>query len=268
MMAEMTCGDLFAGIGGFSLGFERAGFETAWQMEIDKFARAILERHFPGMRRTFDVREAINQGLGPVDVVCGGDPCPIRSRARGRRASIQPDLAGYFLAVVGRLRPRWVVRENVPAPDAGDFAAALVALGYRTVAVRLRAEDVLPQARTRDFIVGCSVDRAAWRFEQAVSDAEDGPGDGAARSPAEAKTHCLTAHPRRLAEDTYCLEPGIGLRSLAADEREALQGFPVGWTRGLSWTRRCMLIGNAVPPPLAEWIARQIWACEFEGSKP
>jgi hypothetical protein len=42
-----TMGSLFAGIGGFDLGFERAGFKTKWQVEIDPYCRKVLEKHFP-----------------------------------------------------------------------------------------------------------------------------------------------------------------------------------------------------------------------------
>ena len=53
----MTVGSLFSGIGGFDLGFERAGFEIAWQVEIDPFCRAVLAQHWPDVRRYEDVRE-------------------------------------------------------------------------------------------------------------------------------------------------------------------------------------------------------------------
>jgi DNA (cytosine-5)-methyltransferase 1 len=63
---------------------------------------------------------------------------------------------------------------------------------------------------------------------------------------------------RLAAEDTYCFEPGIGLRVLAAEEAEALQGFPRGWTAGFSERRRRSLVGNAVTVDAAEWIGRRI----------
>lgn len=47
----MTFGSLFAGIGGFDLGFERAGLECRWQVEIDPYCRRVLAKHWPDVRR-------------------------------------------------------------------------------------------------------------------------------------------------------------------------------------------------------------------------
>src|SRR5688500_3932992 len=54
---RLTLGSLFAGIGGFDLGFERAGIVTRWQAEIDPSCRDILARHVPDATRYADVRE-------------------------------------------------------------------------------------------------------------------------------------------------------------------------------------------------------------------
>jgi hypothetical protein len=70
---SLTVGSLFAGIGGFDLGFERAGFEIKWQVEIDPFCRRVLEKHWPNVTRYFDVRKVRNPER--VDVICGGFPC-------------------------------------------------------------------------------------------------------------------------------------------------------------------------------------------------
>ena len=51
----LTHGSLFAGIGGFDLGFERAGIKTIWHVEIDPFCRKVLEKHWPGIQRFQDV---------------------------------------------------------------------------------------------------------------------------------------------------------------------------------------------------------------------
>jgi DNA-cytosine methyltransferase len=54
---KLTYGSLFAGIGGFDLGFDRAGLECKWQVEIDDFCTAVLEKHWPDVTRYRNVRE-------------------------------------------------------------------------------------------------------------------------------------------------------------------------------------------------------------------
>ena len=56
-MNTLTLGSLFAGIGGFDLGLERAGMKTAWQVEIDDDCNQVLERHWPNVKRYRDIRE-------------------------------------------------------------------------------------------------------------------------------------------------------------------------------------------------------------------
>lgn len=80
----MTFGSLFAGIGGFDLGFERAGLQCKWQVEINEFCRKVLAKHWPDVRRHDDVRTFPPAGdEWRVDVICGGFPC---QDAAGREA--------------------------------------------------------------------------------------------------------------------------------------------------------------------------------------
>lgn len=113
----MNVGSLFSGIGGFDLGFERAGMRVSWQVEQDAYCRAVLARHFPDAARLEDVREVGAGTLDPVDLVCGGFPCQDLSIA-GRGAGIDGARSGLwseFARIVRELRPRYVVVENVPA---------------------------------------------------------------------------------------------------------------------------------------------------------
>ena len=56
-MRQLTHGSLFAGIGGFDLGFERAGIKTVWQVEIDPFCRKVLEKHWPEATRYENIQK-------------------------------------------------------------------------------------------------------------------------------------------------------------------------------------------------------------------
>lgn len=151
----MTVGSLFSGVGGIDLGFQRAGFEIAWQVEIDPWARRVLAKHWPDVKRHDDVRtfcrmasdmkecshgcdelwceiceahffecqcvgiSEFGDEWGSVDVIVGGDPCQENSNARRSAETINPSLGAEFIRIVDRLRPRFVVREN-PATVRAD----------------------------------------------------------------------------------------------------------------------------------------------------
>ena len=114
---QVTFGSLFAGIGGFDLGFERAGMVCKWQVEIDDYATRVLAKHWPGVHRERDIRQCGSQNLQRVDVICGGFPCQDISYA-GRGAGLAGERSGLFfeaVRLVRQLRPRAVVLENVAA---------------------------------------------------------------------------------------------------------------------------------------------------------
>lgn len=116
-MSTLTFGSLFAGIGGFDLGFERAGFECRWQVEIDDYATKILEKHWPKVHRQRDIRECNSGNLERVDCIIGGFPCQDISYA-GRGAGLAGERSGLFfeaVRLVRELQPRAVVLENVAA---------------------------------------------------------------------------------------------------------------------------------------------------------
>jgi DNA (cytosine-5)-methyltransferase 1 len=114
-MDKLTFGSLFAGIGGFDLGFERAGMVCKWQVEINDYATRVLAKHWPSVHRERDIRECGSHNLKAVDVICGGFPCQDISYA-GRGAGLDGERSGLFfeaLRVVCELQPRAVVLENV-----------------------------------------------------------------------------------------------------------------------------------------------------------
>ncbi len=114
---SLTFGSLFAGIGGFDLGFERAGMVCKWQVEIDDYANRVLAKHWPNVHRERDIRQCGRHNLEPVDVICGGFPCQDISYA-GQGAGLDGERSGLFfeaVRVVRELRPRIVVLENVAA---------------------------------------------------------------------------------------------------------------------------------------------------------
>ena len=108
--------DLFSGIGGFSLGLERAGMETVAFCEIEAYPRAILKKHWPHVPIFKDVRK-LNKDVfdEKVDVICGGFPCQDISRA-GKGQGLAGQRSGLwseFARIVGEFRPNYVIVENV-----------------------------------------------------------------------------------------------------------------------------------------------------------
>jgi DNA (cytosine-5)-methyltransferase 1 len=156
---SLTIGSLFSGIGGLDLGLEWAGLgPVVWQCEIDPFCRAVLAKHWPDAKRYDDVR-SIDGFTQRVDVICGGFPCQDISDA-GKRAGIDGERSGLwseYARIVGILRPRFVVVENVAAllgRGMGRVLGDLAALGYDAEWSTLRASDIgAPHRRERVFIV-------------------------------------------------------------------------------------------------------------------
>ena len=101
--------DLFSGIGGFSLGLERAGFQTVAFCEIDPFCRQVLKKHWPDIPVFEDVRTL--DYAGSVDVITSGDPCQRDSRANQSRDG--QTMWPYTFAQIRKHRPIYVLRENV-----------------------------------------------------------------------------------------------------------------------------------------------------------
>jgi DNA (cytosine-5)-methyltransferase 1 len=120
--------DLFSGIGGFSLGLERAGMETVAFCEIEEYPRKVLAKHWPDVPIYNDVRELTNErlradGITGIDVICGGFPCQDISTA-GNQAGIgegtRSGLWSECARLLGDIRPRYAIFENVTALLSGD----------------------------------------------------------------------------------------------------------------------------------------------------
>ena len=146
-MTKLRVLDLFSGIGGFSLGLERAtlegaeydGFETVAFCEIEEFPRKVLAKHWPNVPCYRDVRELTATKLAAdgvaADVICGGFPCQDISVA-GKGAGLAGERSGLFYEIarlIGELGPRYVILENVGALLSRGLDAVLgtlASLGY------------------------------------------------------------------------------------------------------------------------------------------
>ena len=155
--------DLFSGIGGFSLGLERAGMQTVAFCEIDPYCRAVLRKHWPHVPCYEDIRELTADRLAAdgikCNVICGGFPCQDISFA-GAGAGIGGERSGLwreYARLIGEIRPRFVIVENVAAllgRGMGRILGDLAGIGYDAEWSVVSACSVgAPHVRRRVFIV-------------------------------------------------------------------------------------------------------------------
>ncbi len=228
----MTFGSLFAGIGGFDLGLERAGMICSWQVEIDPYARRILEKHWPHVRRWDDARTFPPPGQWRVDLICGGFPCQPVSLA-GKRQGVDDErwLWPDFARIIRKLRPRYAILENTTGLLTAGIDAVLgdlAALGYDAEWSVLSACAMgAPHTRERVFIVA---DSNGEFWQKRMGPEPNGKG---------------SVQPRDLRES----------RDLWL---ETIPACPGGSNGVPDWSHRCRTAGNAVVPQVAEWIGRRI----------
>ena len=139
-LGKMQVLDLFSGIGGFSLGLERAGMETVAFCEFDKHAQKVLRKHWPDVPIYSDIRELdAKQFRGTVDVVTGGFPCQDLSTA-GKQSGFDGERSSLYtemLRIISECMPRYAIFENVTGLLTGDsgrwfgqFLYDLAQIGY------------------------------------------------------------------------------------------------------------------------------------------
>ena len=158
--------DLFSGIGGFSLGFQRAGynFTEHYFSEIDKHAIANYKYNFPNAKHIGNIKTIQPANLAGADIITFGSPCVDFSIA-GRRAGLagtKSSLIKKAIALIAEIRPSVFIWENVKgtfSSNAGaDFWAIIQAFanigGYRLEWQLLNTSWVLPQNRERIYLVG------------------------------------------------------------------------------------------------------------------
>ena len=169
-----------SGIEAASVAWHHLGWQPVGFSEIEPFPSAVLAHHYPNVPNYGDMTKHEQWPIGPgsVDLLVGGTPCQSFSVAGLRKGLHDPrgGLMLTYLEIARRVRPRWVVWENVPGVlssnggrDFGSFLGALGELGYGWAYRVLDAQWVrtqrhpraVPQRRRRVFVVGCLGDGAA-----------------------------------------------------------------------------------------------------------
>ena len=170
----MIYGSVCSGIEAATVAWRELGWRAAWYAEIDPFPSAVLAYRFPEVPNLGDFTQ-IAAAPGAVDVLVGGTPCQSFSLAGHRLGLDDPrgNLTLEFLRLAARIKPRWIVWENVPGVlsiDSGrTFGTVLRTLANLGYGVAYRVLDAqffgVPQRRRRVFVVGCV---GGWQAAAAV----------------------------------------------------------------------------------------------------
>ena len=240
--------DLFSGIGGFSLGLERAGMETIAFCEFDEHAQKVLRKHWPDVPIHSDIRELdAKQFRGTVDVICGGFPCQDLSTAgkqigfSGERSS----LYGEMLRVISECMPRYAIFENVTGLLTGDsgrwfgqFLYDLAQIGFDAEWHCVSASDIGAQHhRDRVWVIAypCGSRSKVGLARQNVRQ------EGDTRISINLSNEIRRAR-RKPGMEGWSIEPNVG---------RVANGVP-------NRAHRLKQLGNAVVPQIPEAIGRAI----------
>lgn len=231
--------DLFAGIGGISLGLERAGMTCAGHVEINPFCQQVLKKHWPDVPLIADVKEVRGDEFGHIDVLTGGYPCQPFSLAGSRGGKtdsrhLWPEVARIIRAI----RPQYALLENVTGHLSlgfGDVLGDLAACGYDAEWQCIPAAAVgAPHLRDRTFIVA---------YPAGQRPQEDGE-----------HIQVLSAYPTgdsRTWNGRRVAEPRI---------QRVVDGVPYQLDR-------LRALGNAVVPQVAQYLGEQIMAAEQQATE-
>jgi DNA (cytosine-5)-methyltransferase 1 len=216
----LTYGSVCSGIEAASVAWEPLGWRAAFFSEIATFPRAVLSHRFPGVPLRGDFTEIREGDHAAIDLLVGGTPCQSFSVA-GLRGGLDDDrgqLALEYLRLADRLRPRWLVWENVPGVLSanggralGAFFGGLAELGYGWAWRVLDAQYFgLAQRRQRVFVVACA-GGARGRAAAVLLERASLRGDPApSRAAGEDASRCLTTGTGR----RYDAEPSEDLIAL------------------------------------------------------
>jgi len=259
-VCKMRVLDLFAGIGGFTLGLERAGFETVAFCEIEPYAQKVLRKNWPEVPIYDDVRtitadRLISDGIR-VDVITGGFPCQDISVA-GNQAGIadgtRSGLWSECARLIGELRPRYAIFENVRNLLSGERGAwfkrvlwDISALGYDAEWHCIPASELgAHHHRDRVWIICYPKQKVAdslyERLQRGIHRRQDKERQGEL-----GHARCGSAAYGQPTENEWDIEPNVGRVANGVPDR----------------SHRLKCLGNAVVPPIPELIGRAIMEAE------
>lgn len=274
-----TFGEICAGIGGFGLGFERAGWTGKWAIELDDVNRLVLADRFPNsllFKNLCHWTQFISR-LARVHAILFGFPCQDLS-VMGQHAGSVRGLAGarsglFFtiMDIVRVLQPTWLVIENVPglllSNGGRDFQTVLGTLADSGYCGFFRVLDAqyfgVPQKRRRVYLVFGLGRYPSMEFLADAAPVEALPCSGASgpRLDHAFAGYTLTA-PNKYNRSNSRIN--LGSELLVAEENgwdqmvereraSSLSGIPKGLDAAN--LEEAFAAGNAIPPQIAQWLA-------------
>jgi DNA (cytosine-5)-methyltransferase 1 len=291
----MKCASFFAGIGGFDLGFQNAGIVPIFHCEIDPYCQRILKRHWPEVPIHGDITTLESKSIPKAEIWAGGWPCQDVSHANSQREGIRGARSGLFFKfadLARQVRPPWIVLENVSGLLSSDGGTAfesvineLEEIGYMGVWFTCNALSAgLPHHRERVFIVGSYRSTLSHQFYSDCgkllrSDSPRGArGEGnrtSVRGEFVTDTPLLVQRRggfgyTKASSYSPTIRAQTGKHQGGHTDRPILCGQKLDLERvrttngvpGRLDGRRGRLIGNAVAPPIAEFIGRRILKIE------
>lgn len=235
----LTVGSLFSGIDGLGLGLERAGMTVRWQSEIEPYCCRVLAKHWPTVPNLGDVKQIDWSTVEPVDLVCGGYPCQPFSYAGVRQGESDPrHLWPEFARCLCELRPRYALGENVAGHLSLGFDRVLGDLAELGFDVEWSVVPACAMGASH------SRPRLFWLANAAG-------GDGSGEVPCVQIPRDGWPEPRGSSGAES--RPGWWLPEPALDRMA--DGVPRRLVRG-----PLHALGNAVVPPVSQWLGEQIVA--------
>lgn len=234
---------LFAGIGGFDLGLERAGMHCVGQVEIDPFCNKVLEKHWPNVKRMGDIKNVNGTEFGTIDLVCGGYPCQCDSSC-GQRRGTNDDrwLWPEMFRIIKTVRPSWVIGENVVNHENMGLRLVISDLESEGYSVRSfiipNASCGLPTVERHIWVIAASPCFRLQRSEKITN--EDNRNEGEFQ-----RTDSRGKNRWNLPESRVC---------------RTRKGIP-------NWMDRIKSLGNAVPPQIVEIVGKAIIQVEHQINK-
>jgi len=271
---SVKIGSLFAGIGGFELGLERAipGAETIWQVEQDAFCQSILKKHWPHAQIFDDVCAVGAHNLPPVDILCGGFPCQDISLA-GKGEGLNGKKSGLWFEmrrIISELRPSIIILENVAAITFRGLPTVLgelSKLGYDAEWCIISARDFgAPHLRKRWFCVA-----------YANSERPNKAKYGWTTQAHNIQSNILNGRQTQQipnTDGTFSKRAKLSERKKKAYKNTS-KSISQTWRKGYSGAKICRVddgvsrkldkarlkaLGNAIVPQCSQWIGEQVLA--------